>query len=185
MSEGNDRDRRGLRLVRGGRLRVGGVVIRLAPSEHPPSEVDALVVEDDTYSVLSADPGFTEPTEHPIRVWTELHEAQPASPGAVIVKPGRPLRLLAVVHDLAQDPTCREEWVALALNGCLHEAEARQLRRMAMPILGGVHGRVTASRFAELLRVALERERPGVLQEIWLITDARGDQELESLLASP
>ena len=56
---------------------MGTVRIHVACEDRPPFEVDAIAIEDDTYSVLSADPTFHESTEHPIRTWTAGSKISP------------------------------------------------------------------------------------------------------------
>jgi len=144
-------------------------VLVAAPLERPPFPVDGVVVEDDTWLVLGADPEFHEPTEHPIRIWTALHEAEPLEPGAVSVAEGRPVRLHAVVHDLSCDPTWREEWVGAALAEVFRLADLHGLHSLALPILGGVHGRLSGARFLRLLDRALAGAAAGRPARVWLI----------------
>jgi hypothetical protein len=170
--------RRGLRLIRGGRdrsaLEDGLLRVVVARADHPPFDLDAVVVEDDTYFVLGASPKVREPTESPLRVWTELHESEPATPGDVILRPGKPPRVSAVVHDLSRDPTWTEGWVTHALSASLRLAVERGFRSLGLQPLGCVHGRLAPDRFPELLRRALEEIEPGPVARIWLI----GEPEL-------
>jgi hypothetical protein len=159
----------------------------VAPRHTPPFSPDALVEEEDTFLVLSADSGVGEVTEHPIRLMTAIWEAQPETPGSVVVRHarhGRPRRLLAVVHDLQQEPTWREEWVREALDGVLREAEARGVRRLAVPLLGCVHGGLGRERFISLLGQALQRASVRVLESIWIVTAASEVREVEGLLGA-
>jgi len=119
--------------------------------------------------VLSADPGVRDPGEHPIRIMTALYDQQPHTPGSIVVQGRSPYRMLAVVHDLDQDPTWREEWVCAALDEVLAESGRRGLRRLAMEPLGAVHGRLARERFMALLEQVLGRASPACLQEIWLM----------------
>jgi hypothetical protein len=160
-----------------------GVRVAVASEERPPFEVDAVAVEDDTYGVLAADPEFREPDEHPIRIWTQVHEMTPAEPGSVSVAGGHPLRLLAVVHDLSEDPTWREEWVARAVTEILAEVARRRLCGLGLSLLGAVHGRFPVRSFLEIVRAALEQDRPPTLDRLWLITPPERADELTGLLA--
>jgi len=171
------RERRDMRLVRGGRdRRLRGVLVEVAPADHSPFPVDGVAVEDDTYSVLAADPSVSEPADHPIRIWNALKDVAEAVPGSVIVKRGRPLKFLAVVHDLARDPTWKEEWVAAALARVLAECERRGLKSLGLPPLGTVHGKLAHERFVELLCSAIDRQ-PSTLERIWIV--APRDQLLQ------
>ncbi len=149
-------------------IRVGRVRVVIAPADEPPFRVDAQVVEEDTFLVLSAGPEVIESDLHPLRVLQAAHEAEPLPPGSVVVQPGEPVRLLAVVHDLAQEPSCREDWVRQALTGVLREVRARRMRALAVPVLGARHGRMPAEAFAGLLRAALEADTPASLARVWL-----------------
>ena len=159
-----------LRLIRGGsRRKIRRGALRLVAAPAPPFAVEAVVEEEDTYLVLSAPPEVRDEPEHPIRLMTELLEARGEEPGSVVVRPGPPLRLLAVVHDLSAEPTWREEWVASALNNVFRVARRRRLRSLALPFLARRHGKLEPERFVALLRGALERGVPENLQRLWLI----------------
>jgi hypothetical protein len=140
----------------------------------PPFPVEAVVIEEDTYLVLSAETVVREPQEHPLQILHAVHQAEPVVPGAVVVQPGSPLRLLAVVHDLSAEPICREAWVVAALDAIVTEVDNRHICALGMPLLGSVHGRIERQRVLSLVAEAL-RPAPASLKHLWLI-DAR-DQE--------
>lgn len=164
--------------------RLGAVRVQVASRDRPPFEVDAVAIEDDTYSVLSSDPEFREPTEHPIRIWTAVHEMEPAETGSVSVKPGEPVKLLAVVHDLSADPTWKEEWVARALDEVFRCAEELGTRHLGLEALGAMHGRLPLERFLELLGDTLERHAASVPDRLWLIAPKGREGELEAVIDS-
>jgi hypothetical protein len=118
--------------------------------------VEAVVVEDDTYHALCAEPVFAPVDDHPIRVLDAAHGSEAATPGDVVVRPGSPLRLLAIVHKLDEDPSWRESWVISAYQGVLREIDRRRLDSVALPLLGSVHGRLKRTRSYELLTDAVE-----------------------------
>jgi hypothetical protein len=153
----------------------------VATDDHAPFETDAVALEDDTFAVLGADLEFNEPDEHPIRIWTQVHEMEETEPGTVVVQEGNPLRLLAVVHDLARDPTCEEEWISTALTEILSVVRERRLRALGIEPLGCVYGKFSAARFVELLRETLEQTRPASLERVWVISPP---ELFESLSAS-
>jgi ribosomal-protein-alanine N-acetyltransferase len=138
-----------------------------APRSEPPFEVDAVVEEEDTYLTLSAEAELRLPGEHPVRVLTEAHEAREEIPGTVVVRAGRPLTFLAVVHKLDEDPTWREEWVASALDEVAKEVDRRTLASIALPLLGAVHGKMAPEPSLALIRRALRRAP--TLRRVWLI----------------
>jgi O-acetyl-ADP-ribose deacetylase (regulator of RNase III) len=92
--------------------------------------------------------------------------------------------LLAIVHDLNQEPSWREEWVASALEGIFREAESRRLRSIALPFLGTLHGSLKKERFVELLRCALERMSPNHLKRLWLLVPAGTSSKILEMLES-
>ncbi|MCP3960758.1 MAG: hypothetical protein GY719_23180 [bacterium] len=160
-----------LRLIQGSHpeVKLGPLKVVVASRELPPFAVQAVVEEEDTYLVLSAAPQVRPPRQPLIQVLTEVHEAEPIVPGSVVVRHRQPLALLAVVHDLARDPTWKETWIAEALDGVLREAEQRRLRSLAVPVLGTVHGRLPLSRGLELIRHAVRRSAPECLERLWLV----------------
>ena len=149
---------------------MGGVRLVASPSNQPPFPVDAVVAEEDTYLVLSAETDLRIPAEHPLRVMTAAHELEPAEPGTVVVRSGEPLRLLAVVHDLSRDPSCEEDWVLAALEEIFLQTERLRLESIALPLLGAVQGVLEPGHCAELLWAALVANEPETLERIWLMT---------------
>lgn len=174
-----------LRLIRGGRpsrFAIDSVDIVVAPEDKPPFKADAIAYEEDTFLVLSTPVELNEPPESLIRLLTELREMQPKKPGSVLVKAGPPLRLFAVVHDLNQEPSWKEEWVAKALRGIFRETEQRQLHSLALPFLGTHHGSLGKKSFLILLRSILERTVTLFLKRIWLILPPGIDPKIITVL---
>jgi len=163
---------------------MGSVRLFVAPREWPPFLADALAEEEDTYLVLSADPEVLETREKTEELMAELLKTDPAVPGSVIVKEGRPLSLRAVVHDLEREPSWKEEWIISALDGIFREVETRKLRSIALPMLGTLHGSLEKQRFLVLLREALERSSPEHLARLWLVVPAGTTGEVLGMLAS-
>lgn len=91
----------------------------------------------------------------------------PYNGGEVVVKRDAPLQLFAIVHDLDQSPSWREEWIAAALERVFQIACERQLQCLGMARLGTVHGRFPLERFIQLLVTAVGRHRE-VPERIWL-----------------
>ncbi|MCP4693893.1 MAG: hypothetical protein GY859_38010 [Desulfobacterales bacterium] len=175
------------RVIRGGLrpgILAGPVRIVASPEESRPFEVDAVVVEEDTWLVISSDPKTTGPSEHPIRLMTEMIETRPEPPGSVLTKEGRPLRFLAVVYDVDQDPICREEWIASALAGIIRESERRGLAAVGLPPLGFRHAKFKKRRFVSLLWRALEQTPLRSLKRLWLIAPPETNSRLIEMLKS-
>ncbi len=167
-------DRPALHLLSGGldpEVRLLGTSIVAAPRSSPPFAVDAVVEEEDTYLVLSADPQVRAPREPLMRVLTDVLEARPEVPGSVVERRGRPPRWLAVVHDLSADPTWREEWIEAALGEVFRRAARRRLPSLALPLLGTVHGRLPRRRCLELIHRAVDRAAAAGMapRRLWLV----------------
>ena len=128
-----------------------------------------MAAEEDTFLVLSANPEVRDPGEHMVRVMTRVIETKPIKPGSVLMKDGDPMRLLAIVHDLNQEPSWREEWIVSALDEIFLFAESRGLSSIALPFLGTLHGSLEKQRFIVLLRNALGRISTLNLNRIWLV----------------
>lgn len=169
-----------LKIIQGGRrseVSFGSVRITAAPETHPPFPVEAVVFEEDTYLVLSADWKKIESEDHPVVILTEAFGMEPEEPGRIVVYEGSPLRFLAVVHDLDQEPSWREEWVRKALENAFQEAERRGIRSMALPFLGTKHGSLEKRRFVGLLVDFLKKNPFSHPLRIWLAMpgDAEGE----------
>lgn len=177
-----------LSLIWGGlgfEIQFDAVRIVAAPETRPPFPVEAVVFEEDTFLVLSAEPVVREPKAHPLRIINDALNAIPERPGTVVVSgPGRPLHFLAIVHDLNQEPTWREEWVAGALAAVFSEAEQRALHSLALPLLGTRHGTCEKSRFAVLLKTAMQETSFQHLRRLWLMVPEQAMEATRGALAS-
>ena len=163
-------------------ISFGTLRIVAAPKDRPPFKADAMAFEEDTFLVMSAEPVIRAPKESLMRVMTRVIETRPETPGTVLVRGKRPLRLLAVVHDLNQEPSWREEWVADCLEKIFAETESRKLKSIALPFLGTLHGRLEKGRFLELLGYALSHTELRHLERIWLVVpDGMNSKILEIL----
>jgi len=161
-----------LRLILGSypfQLSFGSIDIVAAPKDSPPFSIDAVVVEEDTFLVLSANPKVRDPRKHLVQIMTKVINTRPEKPGKVLVKGKHPLLLLAIVYDLNQEPSWREKWIESALNEIFRVTESRDLKSIALPLLGTLHGSFEKQRFIVLLRHALNRISAHHLKRIWLI----------------
>jgi hypothetical protein len=166
--------RRPFRVIRGGRVEKeeahGAVHVFLGPRGDQPFPVDAFVLEEDTFLVLSAPPeGLESRGEHPIRMMTALMDVEPLAVGSVTVRDRNPLELLAIVHDFNAEPSWSEDSVGDALDAAFAECERRSFTRVGLEMLGAVHGTLSRPRFLQLLRQALARAEPRTLERIWLV----------------
>ena len=147
-------------------------IVVTSPEGPSPFAPQAVVLEDDTYRVLGAEPVASERYEDTGRALERAAAAEPELPGSVIVSEKSPLVFHAVVHDLDSEPSWREEWVVDAIYRILREAGRRKLRCIALPMLGTLHGSLDARRFVQLLRSALVGSDLGTLEAIWLLAPA-------------
>ncbi len=160
------------------------ISIIAAPEESPPFEVDAIAFEEDTWLVMSADPKIVDPPEHPIRLMTDLIETKPEPVGSVMVRDKKPLRFLAIVHDVNQDPTWREEWVEESLKAIFRESEHRNLQAIGLPLLGTLHGKLEKRRFISILGRILRQTPFKHLKQLWLIVPTPQNSEIINWLES-
>ena len=177
--------RRKFKIIPGGlhrKISFEPVHIVAAPENSAPFKVNALVFEEDTWLVMSADPTICEPEVHPIRLMTDVIGAEPESVGSVLVKDGRPLRFLAIVHDVNQEPTWKEAWIEGALKSVFQQAEQRKISAIGLPLLGTLHGRLEKSRFAVILARVLKLTTFNYLKQIWLIVPAKTNSEIIAVL---
>jgi hypothetical protein len=186
LSDDESPKRPPFRLIQGGRreIRIGDARVAVASPSEPPFDVDAIVFEEDTFFVLSADPKVREPAEHPIKVWTAVHETEPAPLGSVVVRPGHPTRVLAVVHDLSQDPTCTEASIEQAFREIFRLSRHLEIESLGLPLLGTVHGKLPPHRALDMFRNALEAGPPETLERIWLITPAKWTLKVQRMFVS-
>jgi hypothetical protein len=160
------------RLIQGGlqcQTDFGSLNVIAAPETSPLFRIDAIAYEEDTWLMMSAEPEIAGPPEHPIRLMTDLIEARPQPVGSVVVRGKNPLRFLAIVHDVNQDPTWREQWVEASLEIIFKESERRRLKAIGLPLLGTKHGRLEKKRFIFLLCRVLKRTPLKHLKHLWLM----------------
>ena len=160
-----------LRVIQGGleaRTERNGIRVEVAALDAPAPALDAVVVEDDTWAVLGADPQLNDPGVPLEQALKDAEGFQPWRPGSLVVREGQPVELLAVVHDLDQQPSWREEWITSSLEAVFTVAAERGLKTVAMPLLGTIHGRLPAERALALLREALDAQTEGWPRKLWL-----------------
>lgn len=159
-----------MRLIKGGldySCVIGATQLGIVPLEAPAPEVDAVVIEQDTHTLLAVDAQPVEISESLIEVADQLEAFVPYTAGTVVVRRAEPLQLFAIVHDLDCTPSWQEAWIESALEQTLTIANKRQLKRLGMAPLGSVHGRFPLERFIQLLVMVVARHGQGVRQ-LWL-----------------
>lgn len=135
-----------------------------------PQDADAVIVPDDRWHVLSADPAFKEPHDPPVKMFTKAFTAEPAELGSVQVKAGAPTTLLSVMIDLDTEPACRAEDVTAAVARAIELAEKRGLAALAVLVPGVEHG---ISRDDALRAIGYALAPAGV--DVTLVTDEPAD----------
>lgn len=161
-----------LRLIRGDLdrvVRIGTTRVQVAPQDRPPFPVNAVAIEQDTALVLGEEPMVFVPDRSINEYSTNSEHISEPLPGSVLVKRGTPKKLYAIVHDLEQDPTIRQEWVVKALHNMMRLAERQPLRAIALPLLGTRYGQLEPRRFIELLCYILTKYPPTSPLKLWLV----------------
>lgn len=161
-----------LRLIRGDLdrvVKIGNTRIQVSPQDRPPFAVNALAVEQDTAMVLGEESMVFAPDQSLNEVHSGQDQLSEPLPGSVLVKRGTPKRLYAIIHDLEQDPTIRQEWVVKALHNMMRLAERQPLHAIAMPLLGTRYGQLEQRRFIELLCYILTKYPPSSPLKLWLV----------------
>jgi hypothetical protein len=177
----------GLKVVNGGlnaAMSFGNLRIVSAPENSAPFKVNAMTYEEDTYLIMSAKPETAPLDIHPLKLMAELMKLTPEIPGSVLVAGKNPVKFLAVIHDVDQDPTWREEWIEKSLESMFKEAEQRKIPAIGLPILGAKHGKIKLSQFAKLLARALLQTRLEFLNRLWLIAGVPDNSRLIDMLKS-
>jgi len=151
-------------------LESGHVTIQGAPKDYPPFPVQAIVEEQDTHLLLGEQITLTDPGKPAWYLANTLErEDDIYQLGSVLLKPQQKVRLLAIVHDIEQDPTCKPEFIELAWQNIFQIIETEKLTSIALPLLGTVHGKIKLPHAFELLRTALQNNLPECLERIWFI----------------
>lgn len=168
---------------------LAGVKIVVAREDDAPFTVAGEILEEDTWLALSTPADVIGPPGHPVRVMTEAWEAEPETIGTAVVRPGVPVRLLAIVHDLDAEPTWTPAGVAAALAAAFDEAARRGLRAVSVPLLAVRYGGFARGAFVDLLRAELlrhARDPASVLRAVWLVReDEDGAELLRRLTGEP
>jgi hypothetical protein len=131
-----------------------------------PARIGAFVFEQDTEFILRADLPPRYPREPTAGLLAAAERAVGHPLGAVLPIEGEPLLLMAVVHDLAREPSWDEAAIAAAYAGTAREARRRGLADLVLPLLGTVHGRFDPARSRVLLEAAMRGA--GVDPRCWI-----------------
>ncbi len=171
-------------VVRGGRSRTwrhGDLEVIAAAPDRAPFPVGRRVVEEDRWRVLGATPEWRPPPpEHPVRLHTALVFDRPAEPGEILV---RGCCWHAVVVDLDAGRLVDPAVVASAWDAVAARSAREGVRRIALPLLGAVHGDLAPGVALQLLHDGLLATPPATLRHVWLQTPLRHACLVEQALA--
>ncbi len=161
-----------LKIIHGGLediRKIGNVLIIASPDESPPFEPDAEVKEEDTFLIMSPPRQDMKVMEESLtRLMTKLLETEPIPPGTVIVKEGFPVRLIAIIYDVNQEPIWKSKWIESALIRIFEESESRKIKSLSMPMLGTVYGKMPVKEFINIFTAVLLRTTPQYPRRLWL-----------------
>jgi len=150
------------------------------PDTDPPFDPDAIVLEEDTSLVLTPDPTIRESSVSQFKALMDLYQLEEHEVGSVVLRNKVPLQLLAVVHNLDEEPSCSKQAVTLALAASLDLCEKRGLEQVAFQPLGCVHGKLDYSWFRRLLLAELAQREDQGLTKVWLLSNAAGGGKRDS-----
>jgi len=160
------------------RRQFHNVEIAVASANFAPFSVDAVVEEQDTSLVLGESNEIKDPGNKPVWYFAnKLQSFAALSPGEIIVRKSRPLRIQAIVHDLDQEPTCRELWIEQTINKIFTITDTHNIHAMQMPMLGTRYSDVETTWFLQLLLNTIALQKPN-LNKLWLRTT---EQQCESV----
>lgn len=143
-------------LLEGGRdkqTNLNTIVLKIVPDTLSPLPVDVRIFEEDTFLVLTVDPVMRYTEEHPIRLMTKVVETKPNRPGLIVTNDSS---WYAIVHDMDSEPSCCLEWIEKAYRQALMLGEINRIKRMGMPLLGSVYGKLSSETSMELLIDAIK-----------------------------
>lgn len=136
----------------------------------PPFDPQAMVFEQDRELILRLDREVVMPAASCAELIEADRDAPRFEPGSVVVQGREPARFMAVVHDLESDPTWRERWVADAYRSVFATAAINGVSKLALPLLGTVHGRLAAGRSVGWLVDAMT-DNDAELECLWIVCE--------------
>ncbi|WP_455208014.1 hypothetical protein [Kaarinaea lacus] len=161
------------------RCHMADIEIAVAPAQFPPFKTIAVVEEQDTSLVLGESSEIRDPGEKPLWYLTnKLQSLAPLTPGEVIVRKSRPVRMQAIIYDLDHEPICNEPWVQQAVRKIITLTNTHHIQSLQMPLLGTRYADLETEQFIRLLLETITRHKPVSLRKLWLVTP---EQQYESV----
>lgn len=143
------------------------VEILITFSVHGIRNLDAIVEEQDTNLLLGPITDMREVRESYRTLIKQMQDQPARSPGEIIIKDQRPVRLLAVVYDLEQEPVCQTAAIKQVLADLMVEIQKHRFKVVAMPMLGTTYGPLGVEEFFNLLRDTIS-SRLAYPEILWL-----------------
>jgi len=140
-----------------------------APRTHPPFTCQAIVEEQDTYLLMAEQTTLKDPGKPCWFLANTMEQEDACTLGSVIIKGHVPIRLLAIVHNINQVPTCHPESISKTYRTLLNTIQEKAITSVALPLLGTVHGKLSITEAIALLNECLQAPLPESLQRIWLV----------------
>jgi len=166
------------------KITIDTIDIHIAPEDHSPFPVNALVEEQDTSLVLEPDDELRDPGDDK-PIWYDSNKAELLAahqPGDVLIKSINPIRFLAIVHDLDQTPSWKSEWIETALSKVFEISDSKSLSAIGIPVLGLQFGRFKLEAFISIFADALKKQNFEHSLRIWLIVKPEQCQKAFELL---
>lgn len=161
---------------------INDVAIVIVADNLAPDDVAAVVEEQDTALVLGKPSKITVSDEQPSWVLANKLESQDElDPGSVIIRDNKTIKLLAVVHDLSQDPSWKAKWIEKAMNNIFNISNSYGIRSIKLPILGAQYGRYPMEDFLSLLAQRI-LQHSASFEKIWLVVPKENCQQAISYL---
>jgi hypothetical protein len=148
--------------------------ITVAPRDGaPPFQPEVIAFEMDVDLILRLDRDPTPPEESDDELVEAMSETSAHRRGDVLWlpgDPGEPVCALLLIHDLEKEPSWDEASISASLGNLLDESAARGITRIALPMIGTVHGRLPPERFPPLLHASLIRAEDAP-EQVWVMAD--------------
>ncbi len=170
-----------MKLLHGGKSVIrqkNGLEILVTSREEPPFRPDVMVFEEDTNLILTVDPMIKNKIEHPIRTMTAILESKKYKPGTVVENGSS---WYAVVIDLEREPICEGVWCNKAIKEVFRRAENQQIEKLAIPVLGSVHGGLKLEQRFSFLINTLESMNFSDLRQVWCVVSQKDIKRARNL----
>jgi len=148
-----------------------GILISGSPHEEPPFEVEAVVIEQDRFLVMTPPQSIiVRPQERMDQLITAALNIRPYDIGTVLIQDTHPLTLLAVIHDLDNEPSWHDQGIIKTLTAIISVCEQRSLHALAVPLFGT---KPALFHTLSLVQQVISTTDHHCLERIWLVTTPR------------